>query len=95
MAPPASAAIVEAPANPAPPALPAAPSSPEAHRPAKRRAGGINVGRRAPLTPGDEREAAAESLKKNHAADLSARVAHDDDSDDEDGDCPPRPPTRK
>ena len=49
--------------------------------------------RRAPLTPGDEREAAAESEKK-HAADLSARVAGDD-SDDEDGDSPPRPPTRK
>ena len=97
MAPPASAAIIEAPANPAPPALPAAPSSPEAHRPAKRRSGAVVVGRRAPLTPGDEREAAAESLKKNHAADLSARVAHDDDSDYEGSNCPPRPPivTRK
>jgi hypothetical protein len=45
------------------------------------------------VTPGDEREAAAESEKK-HAADLSARVANDD-SDWGDGECPPRPPTRK
>ena len=95
MAPPASAAIVEAPANPAPPALPAVPSSPEAHPPAKRRSGAVTVGHRAPLTPGDQREAAAES-EKNHAADLSARVANDD-CDYEGSNCPPRPPivTRK
>ena len=97
MAPPVSAAIIEAPANPAPPALPAVPSSPEAHPPAKRRSGAVTVGHRAPLTPGDQREAAAES-EKNHAADLSARVlarVANDDSDWEDGDSPPRPPTRK
>ena len=95
MAPPASTAITEAPSNPAPPGLPAVPSSPEAHPPAKRRSGAVAVGPRAPLTPGDKREAAAES-EKNRAAGLSARVANDD-SYDEGSNCPPRPPivTRK
>ena len=71
------------------------PLSPGAHPPAKRHTGGGAAEHRGQLTPGDERAAAADS-EKNHAVHLSARAA-DDDSYDEDADCPPRPPrpTRK
>ena len=87
MAPPASAAIIEAPANHD------YPSSPEAHPATKRRAGGVAAGHRAPLTPGEERVAAAESEKnRRRAAGLSARVA-DDDGVYEGPNCPPPPPT--